>query len=507
MFLFFFVFVDQHDHCSTDASECNQTKESDNNEKKELCIEENSKQNKTESEETSLLSPEQVRVQKEDIENSFEELFNKTVRLHFGQTDENSLESNLLNNTFMRNSENTKSNNSKLYGKNANGKKKTFRLITNDNTNTIDANDDLTGIGYDLVRDDSISNIANMDNGKTSNIKRSNNNIDNIDSNIFTNNINSNNRNHKTNNHVDNNNIFISENNGFNNTSRSDTITIRNNIMHLDFDDADDDDNDDNDNDDDNNNTDNNYNNGNNFHADDYNNDNNNNNSNNKNKNNNIININKTNSRSDNNANSENFNKCINKKKKLNKFGNKNNKDSTENSRDNPKKSTKPSRCELILESSLLFYNQNPSLGCLRQTTVSAVNTAAAPSKIMGDTDLLGADMHSNAADLNDGASTIITSKYPAGLSAAGMSVAGAPASTTATAVAAAAAATAAGVPKRPVRRGGKAQPDRPVRALFCLGLKNPLRKLCIDVVEWKYPFKIKKFYLLTNIEFLLSKA
>lgn len=41
--------------------------------------------------------------------------------------------------------------------------------------------------------------------------------------------------------------------------------------------------------------------------------------------------------------------------------------------------------------------------------------------------------------------------------------------------------------PKKPVRRAGvKPQPDRPVRALFCLTLKNPLRKLCIDIVEWK---------------------
>ena len=29
----------------------------------------------------------------------------------------------------------------------------------------------------------------------------------------------------------------------------------------------------------------------------------------------------------------------------------------------------------------------------------------------------------------------------------------------------------------------------RPPRALFCLTLKNPFRKLCINVVEWKYPF------------------
>lgn len=40
--------------------------------------------------------------------------------------------------------------------------------------------------------------------------------------------------------------------------------------------------------------------------------------------------------------------------------------------------------------------------------------------------------------------------------------------------------------PKRPVRRGGKPQPERPTRALFCLGLKNPIRKLCIDITEWK---------------------
>ncbi|XP_043493156.1 muscle calcium channel subunit alpha-1 isoform X5 [Polistes fuscatus] len=42
---------------------------------------------------------------------------------------------------------------------------------------------------------------------------------------------------------------------------------------------------------------------------------------------------------------------------------------------------------------------------------------------------------------------------------------------------------------KRPARRAGKPPPDRPTRALFCLPLKNPLRKLCIGVVEWK-PFE-----------------
>ncbi|XP_034128371.1 voltage-dependent calcium channel type D subunit alpha-1 isoform X8 [Drosophila guanche] len=41
---------------------------------------------------------------------------------------------------------------------------------------------------------------------------------------------------------------------------------------------------------------------------------------------------------------------------------------------------------------------------------------------------------------------------------------------------------------KRPQRRG-KPQPDRPQRALFCLSVKNPLRAMCIRIVEWK-PFE-----------------
>ncbi|XP_019884382.1 muscle calcium channel subunit alpha-1 isoform X3 [Camponotus floridanus] len=53
----------------------------------------------------------------------------------------------------------------------------------------------------------------------------------------------------------------------------------------------------------------------------------------------------------------------------------------------------------------------------------------------------------------------------------------------------AAGAASKSAAQKRPVRRGGKPPPDRPVRALFCLALTNPLRKMCISVVEWK-PFE-----------------
>ncbi|XP_053968992.1 voltage-dependent calcium channel type D subunit alpha-1-like [Anastrepha ludens] len=42
---------------------------------------------------------------------------------------------------------------------------------------------------------------------------------------------------------------------------------------------------------------------------------------------------------------------------------------------------------------------------------------------------------------------------------------------------------------KRQQRRGGKPQPDRPQRVLFCLSVKNPVRSLCISIVEWK-PFE-----------------
>ncbi|KAL6438032.1 hypothetical protein ACFW04_004358 [Cataglyphis niger] len=57
------------------------------------------------------------------------------------------------------------------------------------------------------------------------------------------------------------------------------------------------------------------------------------------------------------------------------------------------------------------------------------------------------------------------------------------------TGLAGAAGAASKSAQKRPVRRGGKPPPDRPVRALFCLTLTNPLRKMCISVVEWK-PFE-----------------
>ncbi|GBM61840.1 hypothetical protein AVEN_223033-1 [Araneus ventricosus] len=43
---------------------------------------------------------------------------------------------------------------------------------------------------------------------------------------------------------------------------------------------------------------------------------------------------------------------------------------------------------------------------------------------------------------------------------------------------------------KRVVRKQPKVV-ERPVRALFCLGLKNPIRSLCITIVEYKYPLHL----------------
>ncbi|KAK7102501.1 voltage-dependent L-type calcium channel subunit alpha-1D-like [Littorina saxatilis] len=53
----------------------------------------------------------------------------------------------------------------------------------------------------------------------------------------------------------------------------------------------------------------------------------------------------------------------------------------------------------------------------------------------------------------------------------------------------AAAAGAAAMQRKRANMRKQQNQNVRPARALFCLTLRNPIRKLCIRVAEWKYPF------------------
>ncbi|XP_063630271.1 muscle calcium channel subunit alpha-1-like [Cydia splendana] len=50
--------------------------------------------------------------------------------------------------------------------------------------------------------------------------------------------------------------------------------------------------------------------------------------------------------------------------------------------------------------------------------------------------------------------------------------------------------------PKKQARSRGKPQPEKPKRSLLCLGLKNPLRRLCYAIVEWK-PFE---YMILTTI-------
>ncbi|KAK9406205.1 Voltage-dependent L-type calcium channel subunit alpha [Crotalus adamanteus] len=45
-------------------------------------------------------------------------------------------------------------------------------------------------------------------------------------------------------------------------------------------------------------------------------------------------------------------------------------------------------------------------------------------------------------------------------------------------------------------KKQGNTSNSRPARALFCLSLNNPLRRACISIVEWKYPFTGSLFYL-----------
>jgi hypothetical protein len=50
---------------------------------------------------------------------------------------------------------------------------------------------------------------------------------------------------------------------------------------------------------------------------------------------------------------------------------------------------------------------------------------------------------------------------------------------------------TAAAAKRREQQQRAAEANARPPRALFCLTLKNPIRRLCINIVEWKYPFVI----------------
>ncbi|XP_037925278.1 muscle calcium channel subunit alpha-1 isoform X4 [Hermetia illucens] len=148
--------------------------------------------------------------------------------------------------------------------------------------------------------------------------------------------------------------------------------------------------------------------------------------------------------------------------------------------------------------SNLYLFRRRNSLsgttGAVWQTTLSVATTmsAAAAAPTMAATDVSGGPDASilaeggggggglaNSMGMPDGASSIMGGATP--------NIPGTTNGTTIGGQLKTAAAQAAA--KRPVRRGGKPPPDRPTRALFCLSLQNPLRKMCIDVVEWK-PFE-----------------
>lgn len=119
---------------------------------------------------------------------------------------------------------------------------------------------------------------------------------------------------------------------------------------------------------------------------------------------------------------------------------------------------------------SIFFRRRRPSITDVWQKTLSATMTtaAAAPNSTPGSAVMYGQQQQPQLSTETQIDGTATTNGTAPGQNP---TPAAAPAP-----------------PKRPVRRGGK-PPDRPVRALFCLGLKNPLRKLCIDIVEWK-PFE-----------------
>jgi hypothetical protein len=117
-------------------------------------------------------------------------------------------------------------------------------------------------------------------------------------------------------------------------------------------------------------------------------------------------------------------------------------------------------------------------------------------------------DLQANATGNGTAPAETTSPATPAGTTApaaAAAAAAAASAAASAAATAAASAAAAAAAKKKAQSRRGKPPPERPQRALLCLSLQNPLRKLCISVVEWKYPFLISCIFSLVRSSSLLS--
>lgn len=87
------------------------------------------------------------------------------------------------------------------------------------------------------------------------------------------------------------------------------------------------------------------------------------------------------------------------------------------------------------------------------------------------------------------GPATHVTSNQPGGVGTSLQPASDAKPLSPGWSAAIAAAQGAANMTRKRQNRKQQNQNVRPVRALFCLTLQNPLRKLCIRVVEWKYPF------------------
>ncbi|XP_048343289.1 voltage-dependent L-type calcium channel subunit alpha-1D-like [Sphaerodactylus townsendi] len=55
-------------------------------------------------------------------------------------------------------------------------------------------------------------------------------------------------------------------------------------------------------------------------------------------------------------------------------------------------------------------------------------------------------------------------------------------------------------------KKQGNTSNSRPARALFCLSLNNPIRRACISIVEWKYPFERIVFLTICPLNKCVSK-
>lgn len=158
---------------------------------------------------------------------------------------------------------------------------------------------------------------------------------------------------------------------------------------------------------------------------------------------------------------------------------------------------------KLIVSAILIFFllffsgaahNEKDTAACSSSSSFATSNTLSRPPQGILSQDRTAVGEQSLSQSLQN-FSQLQTQEQGATSSATGPEAGTDPAKPLSSAWATAlAATTVTNMTRKRVNIRKQAQQNiRPARSMFCLTLKNPLRKVCIRIVEWKYPFLMLK--------------